>query len=422
MRRLLFIVCLLVMPFTVFGQEETFDEVVRAYKSGNYREAVKLLEALEQKDDKIHYYLGLSYYKLGMEERAKRNFLAAYYIAYDSQWGQAAVKNYRHLSKKIFHFNIVPSFSYDSNVNYTPETEEKTAGAALLNLYMSGKFNITSFSNFRYSYGRNQYLKDIDSSDSHSLNLNFSGMAAELNLITRYSSVGGRPFYWIYGADAGFKNLKLEARKKEYLDQDSSYLEGYRLSGKLSTDIFGIRLSYGYDYNRAEDLEEEFVYWKHTGSIEDSEYDFEKIEDSGIDYFLSYTHQSHSLSAGKVFSIDDDTTVRLSGEYMRRNYRGENTWYRNYWVEDTSEGKNYYWDDGWVESDSGEEIPGKKQTQTRKDNRVTGRISYNHNLERDLTLGVDLEYTLNSSNMDDIASYNYNWTKGKLGVNLNYGF
>ncbi|MGM0441362.1 MAG: tetratricopeptide repeat protein [Elusimicrobiota bacterium] len=420
MKKIFITAWILLIPFTVFGQEKNLESIITAYKNGNYYEAVKLLRDVEQKNARIYYYMGLTNYKLGREERAKKNFLAAYYISPASRWGKAAYKNYRYMTKKLFHYDIIPTISYDSNVNYTPDVIESTTGAALLELYLTGKLNLTRYLNFRYSYSRNQYFKDIDNSDSHTVNMKLFKGPAELTLNSSYSNVGGSPFYIIYGAKAGLKNIELGGRKKEYLDEASSYLDGYSLTGKVSVDISKVRLSYGYEYNQARDLKEEFSYYKHTGSIDDREYDF-KEQESDKEYFLSYTHRSHSLRVQRGFVVDDKATVRFSGEYEFKDYIGKNRWYRNYWIENSTD--SYYWSDSeekWIESSV--RAPGEEQSKNREDHRIKGKISYNYDIDRDMTLTVTGEYAINRSNMDDIASFNYNWTKRKLGASLNYDF
>ena len=115
--------------------------------------------------------------------------------------------------------------------------------------------------------------------------------------------------------------------------------------------------------------------------------------------------------------------MNLSGAYLLKTFLDENIWYRDYWIEDTSSGKWYYWSDkegDWVESSPS--APGEKQSVLRKDNRIKAKLSLNYGLNENTTLRIFYRYTLNNSTMDDIANFNYNWSKGEFGGGLSYGF
>ncbi len=422
MRRLLFVFLMMGISFSpVKGSDGIIDEIIVQYKNGNYRQALQSFYTLEEKDARIYYFMGLTYYKAGRKEDARRSFLSTYYLSPDSRWGRAAYKNYRYLTGKKFYFNVLAGLSYDSNVSHLPDIQENSPSALILDASFSAKTNLTGYSSLGYIYSRNQYLSGISPSDSHSLSLKIFKGPAELSGGASYAIVAGDPFYLNTRGELKLWFLRFRAVNRDYLNGEYDYLQGYELSAGVNKNIHGMELGYSYTCNEADDLKKKFKYWQHTGTPEDGEYDFEEIE-SDKDYALSYTYDAHRITLSRRFYIDGKNSLKAYGAYEMRTYTGDNYWYRDYWIEG-SDGA-YYWDDKeseWVESD--EPAPGIRQEESqRKESRITTGFTLTNKIDRNTSLDLFLEYTLNRSNIEDIASFNYNWSKAVLGARINYGF
>ncbi|MFW6134687.1 MAG: hypothetical protein ACOC5R_03845 [Elusimicrobiota bacterium] len=422
MQKIIFVFLLLVFSIFPYAQAEIINKVIMNYRAENYMQAVELLERIENKNAKIYYYLGLSYFKAGYKDKARKCFLTAYYLSPESKWGKAGYKNFAHLNKKIFHFNAFANLSYDSNVSYSPDIEQAGYSSALLNVNLSGKLNFARFASANYSYLRNFYLSDIENNDTHSLSMDLFKDKAEFSVGSSYSTMGGSPFYYTWEGNIRFGIFSAGIKRKEYINQSYDYLDGYEISGSLYGRVSQVGLGCEFEYNQAEDLNKDFIYWKHTGTVDDEEYDFEKVE-SSEEYFLSNSYYSGKIFLNRRFIADEKTTFNISASYMIKDFMDKNYWYRDYWIYDSSLNEWYFWSDKqekWIESD--EPAPGEKQSIMRKDNRIKARVSMNYNLDKNTMLNIFYEYSVNSSSMDDVASYNYNWSKGVLGVGVNYGF
>lgn len=193
---LLFLLVLTMSVKGVFAAEVEFDRIITEYRNGNFKKAVRLIERIKDKNARVYYYLGLAYFKAGIKEKAKKNFLIAYYISPKSRWGKAAYKNYVSIARKPFNFLILAGLNYDSNISYYPDPDTYTdAGGVLGDIYFRAGWNFVSFSSIYYAYSRDQYFTDTPSNDSHTFKLKFFKGRNELYLDSSYSMVGSNPYY-----------------------------------------------------------------------------------------------------------------------------------------------------------------------------------------------------------------------------------
>lgn len=422
MRLLMTIIFFLAGSMQLFGGEADIDDVIAVYNKGEYIKAAYVLEGFSEKDAKIYFFLGQSYYKGGDIEKARENFLAAYYLEPDSKWGRAAYKNYKHIFKKALYFAVDLGLMYDSNISYLPDIEYAGSSAFLADAYISAVLYPSEFISMKYSYSRNQYFSGLSSNDSHFLGADIFMGPVEAEAMASYSLVGGLPFYFMYGGGAETEFLEAGIRIKKYINPEYDYLDGYKGTAKLKVDLFGVGLSYEYGYNEARDLQKNFTYLQHSGSVYDSDYDFAEIE-SDREYFLSQSYQSHEISVKKDIPVNGSVVLSLEGNYAFELYSDENKWYRDYWLKDVIQSKWYYWSDehnDWIES--AEAAPGEIKTALRKDNRAGAAAVLNYIVDKNTQMRFFLEYTINISTMDDVASFNYNWSKIQAGAALTYNF
>lgn len=405
----------------VRANETVYKEVIENFRAGNYMKATTLLESIKPKDAGVYYYLGLAYFRRGDRRKAASNFLAAYYVSADSKWGRAALENYRHLTRKLFSFDTRAFLAYDGNVSYSPDIKGVGESSLLLDLYASGAYHPADFAALRYAYSGWHYLSGLPSMDGHSASAEFYGGFWRAGVSASHFTSGGSAFYGASGVSAQAGFLGAGVSQKKYYDALYDYLDGREIYGRLGYNISGVDLSYTYADNSARNLERDFTYRKHTGSIEDEEYKFNEVKTSEK-YSVSHTYDSHTLSAGKSFAASDEVTIRVSGSYSIKNFRGANEWYREHWIEDTSTAKWYYWAGSyWQESSSA--APGAKQTvAARRDGVLSARISASQSIGKGTLFTVFYEHTANSSNINDGGGLNYNWSKGVFGAGVTYGF
>ena len=423
MRKFLLVLLVLTMSFKgVFAAEVEFDRIITEFRNGNFKMAAQLLEGIKEKDARVYYYLGLAYFKAGVEEEAKKNFLLAYYSDPKSRWGKAAYKNYVYIVRKPFNFLILAGLNYDSNISHHPDPDTFTGeGGMLGDIYFRSGWNFASFSSIYYAYSRDQHFTDTPSNDAHTLRLKFFRGRNELSLDSSYSMVGGVPYYQAnrLGVKGGF--FALSGRIKDY-NNTYDHLDGYDISGSLFKKLSGITLSYRYTINEAKDREDDFSYHKSTGTPgQRRPYVFREVKTS-TKYFLSSSYNSHEIKASMPFIVGDNTTIDVSFGYQLRSYSPENYYYRSLWLNDIAARKWYYWDGEkgrWVESGA---PLGKKTVKSREDHRINIKASMRYKIDRNLAMDGFIQYINNRSNMGAGDISNYNWNKVILGLGMRYNF
>ena len=163
---------IIIVMLSIYAYSNDIEYIIEQYKNGNYEQAAELLESIKNKDARIYYYIGLSYFKAGDKKLAKKYFLSAYYIAPKSHWGKAAYKNYIYLAKDKLHFLLISGLSYDSNASNLPDEGSEGTGETFVDSYFKSSYNFLSFGSVFYSYSRKQYFSDdISSDDNHNLGL-----------------------------------------------------------------------------------------------------------------------------------------------------------------------------------------------------------------------------------------------------------
>ncbi len=421
MKRIKILIFFVLFVYTSAGAND-FGSIIDNYEKGYYLRAAYLLEKIRDKDAKIYFFLGQTYFKLNKPEKARKNFLAAYYLSPASKWGKAAYENYRYFIKKSLFFSLDLSMAYDSNVSFLPDIWGEKPGAFYADIYLSSEWFPADFASIKYSYSRYQYFSGIISNDSHYVAVGFYPGAASIKALSRYSAMGGTPFYFRYGGM--FKTDFVEGRGevKEYINAEYNYLDGFEASVKLKAGPPFLEISYEYTFSEAHDRKDKFTYQKATGTIYGGEYDFSEVE-SSKEYYLSYSYQEHRAALENRMMLSGDAAINMEGYYALKVFAGENKWFRDYWLEDTSASTWYYWDDrqgAWAESP--EPAPGEPQYKSRIDNQVGGKLSLDFLAEKNTKIRVFLEYTLNISNMNDVATFNYNWSRFLGGCGVSYSF
>ncbi len=421
--RKIILLLLLIIPASVLAQNVDFSIFIQEYKRGNYIDAILYLEDIEKKDAKTYYFLGLSYFKAGLNFLAKDSFLEAYRTSPDSYWGRASYENYKYLQVKDKRFSLFASMGlgYDSNISFIPEDKPEGNDDIFFEAYVRGIYNLSSFSELSYAYSRENFISEDSSDDSHIIKLGFSKASNRISLGTSYTSFDGESLYFKTSADAKGPFYGFLAESRKSLDDSYDHIEGYKLSGSLFKSIEGIRLKYVYGRNEAEDLLEDFSYFKTTGTLYDIS-DFKEIE-TNKEMFLSSSYNFHIFKAGKSIPLGDQTNLDISSTYQVRLYYPENYWYREYWLENTTSGTWYYWDhkeNDFVETSS--PPPGDRIIEKRKDRRFDTAISIYRNLNSNITLELSYQYIVNSSTMDEGDIVNYNWHKNLITTCLNYRY
>lgn len=421
MKRIFLLLLILAVTSPVLAQDVDFNIFIREYKQGNYIDAILYLEDIEEKDAKIYYFLGLSYFKAGLKFLSKDSFLEAYRINPDSYWGRAAYENYKYLQGKRFNLFASLGLGYDSNISFIPDDKPEGNDDIFVEAYVKGTYNLSGFSDFSYTYSRENFLSEDSNDDSHIIQLGFFKDSNKLSLNASYTSFDGEALYFKTGFEAKGPFLGFSAESRKSLDDSYDHIEGYKLSGSLFKSIKGIRLKYIYGHNETEDLLEDFSYFKTTGTLYDIS-DFTEIETSK-EMFLSSSYSFHKFKAGKSIPLGDQTNLDISSTYQLRLYYPENYWYREYWLEDTTSSTWYYWDskeNDFIETSS--LPPGDKITKKRKDKRFDAVISIYNALNSNITLELSYQYIINSSTMDEGDIVNYNWHKNLISTCLIYRY
>ena len=421
LKRLSFLLLILAVISPVLAQDVDLTIFIQEYKQGNYIDAILYLEDIKEKDAKIYYFLGLSYFKAGLRFLSNDSFLEAYRISPDSYWGRAAYENYKYLQGKRFSFFASLGLGYDSNISFIPDDKPEGNDDIFVEAYAKGTYKFSDFSDFSYAYSREDFLSEDSNDDSHIIQLGFFKNRNRLSLDASYASFNGEALYFKSGVEAKGTFLGLSAERINSLDDSYDHIEGYRLSGSLFKSIKGIRLKYIYGHNEAEDLFEDFSYFKTTGTLYDIS-EFTKIETSK-EMFLSSSYSFHKFKAGKSIPLGDQTNLDISSTYQIRLYYPENYWYREYWLEDTTSGTWYYWDS--QENDFAETSsipPGDKITKRRKDKKFDAIISVYKALNNNITLELSYQYIVNSSTMGEGDIVNYNWHKNLISTCISYRY
>ncbi|MFC2060959.1 hypothetical protein ACFLUV_00435 [Elusimicrobiota bacterium] len=422
MKKIITSVLLITITFNVYAYSDDIDMIIGQYKNGNYEQAAELLESIKNKDARIYYYMGLSYFKAGNKKMAKKYFLSAYYIAPKSRWGKAAYKNYVYLAKDKLHFLLISGLSYDSNASNLPDEGSEGTGETYADLYFKSSYNILSLGSVSYSYSRNQYFSDdISSDDNHNLGLGLYKDNNELYVGTSYSTLEGIPLNITENISYRRGLLGFKAVNKTYYDE-YDHLTGFELSGNLRKKLGNTNIEYSYLIADAKDINEYFTYQVAEGTSEDIEYVFSEVA-TVFKYFLSSSYNSHLVRIGNRFKLNNKTTVRISSSYRIKTYTDTNYWYNKYWLNDTGAGIWYYYDpenEEWIESPV--MPPGERLEKLRKDSKLDLKICIIHRLSHNADIEIAYLYEQNTSNMNAGDIYDYNWNKGIPAIKIYYSF
>ena len=418
---------LIFLLFSAFGplwaDQDIYHNAVILFKTGDYEAAAGELEKTKDKDSKIYYYLGLSYFKAGKKDLAKNRFLRSYYYDPGSKWGKSSYKNYLYLVRYKWNFYAYSGFSYDSNVSYLPEElESSDSGSWIADTFVRSSFRFSTPGRLHYSYKRMDYFnKEIPDEDIHKLGTAFLSGTDTLVLLISYSTLGGENYYLsgFTGYTGSF--FRLGALLKTYADE-YDYLDGYELSLTLFRSISGIQAEYSFLYNGASDISGLFVYDYSEDSIASQDISFEEYA-TDKNYSVSYSYMSNSLGVEKYVPLGRRLSLKFSPYYQVKTYTGKTVMYYNYWLYDTDSGRYYYFsetDNRWVPSDDAP--PGVPLDKMRVDSKITLRLSLNFRIRWSLHVELFDTYEIKRSNIGNGDIYDYNWEKNTSGIRFYANF
>ncbi|MFC2091779.1 hypothetical protein ACFLTD_03315, partial [Elusimicrobiota bacterium] len=277
----------LIFANSVIVAEDVYDLIISNFRDNKYYTAAGKLEDIKEKDAKIYYYLGLSYFKAGNKILAKKYFLYSYYLDPMSRWGRASYKNYMYLIRYEWRFSASTDIGYDSNVIYlTDEFISNDAGSFFAGMYFSSSYRFSTAGTLKYYYKRNEYFDDnFQDEDKHNLTVSLRKNTNELSVVTSYATLAGDYFYTALSGKYSGKVFNVSIMGKDY-EKEYSYLDGYELSLSLYKNIYGFYSVYSYLYNNVKDISEPAYFMYVTASPDANVYDFEEIV-SEDNYFIS---------------------------------------------------------------------------------------------------------------------------------------
>ncbi len=407
---------IIIVMLSIYSYSNDIEYIIKQYKNGNYEQTAKLLESIKNKDARIYYYTGISYFKAGNEKKAKKYFLFAYYIAPKSRWGKAAYKNYVYLAKDMLHFLLTSGFGYDSNAFNSPDESSQGTGEPFADLYLKSSYNILPFGSLSYSYSRNQYFSDdISSNDNHRLGLELYKGNNELYVGSSYSARKGNPLNItetisyrkkLFGFKTGFR-----AVNRTYYDK-YEYLTGFMLSGSILKKLGNTDIEYSYSITDA-NAKKVFAYVA-TGTTKD--YTFSK--EKSVKYFLSSSYNQHLIRIGNRFKLNKKISLKVSSSYRYKIYTDKNHWYKKYWLA-TDDVITHYRDS---ENTKWKKSPFEKSKKSRKDSRLALKIYIIYRISHNTDIKIAYLYEQNISNMVAGDIYDYNWSKSIPTITLYYNF